>query len=103
VHTYFLQYTIFYLTGEQVFTYTYPRGILTKGGGMNPRERIQPIIQFYRQQKRMPSFRELATLWKVKSTNAVHKTILKLIEYEYLKKDRKTGALLPGRALTQFR
>ena len=70
---------------------------------MNPRERIQPIIQFYRRQKRMPSFRELATLWKVKSTNAVHKTILKLIEYEYLKKDQKTGVLLPGRALTQVR
>jgi len=70
---------------------------------MNPRERIQPIIRFYRQQKRMPSFRELATLWKVKSTNAVHKTILKLIEYGYLTKDRKTGELLPGRAFKHIR
>jgi repressor LexA len=70
---------------------------------MNPRERIQPIIQFYRRQKRMPSFRELAPLWKVKSTNAVHKTLLKLIEYGYLTKDRKTGELLPGRAFQQIR
>jgi SOS regulatory protein LexA len=51
----------------------------------------------------MPSFRELASLWNVKSTNAVHKISLRLIETDYLTKDRTTGALLPGRALTHVR
>jgi SOS regulatory protein LexA len=70
---------------------------------MNPRERIRPVLQFYRHHQRMPSFRELAALWHVKSTNAVHKISVKLIEHGYLTKDRKTGALLLGRGLTQVR
>lgn len=54
------------------------------------------IISFYKEHKRLPSYREIMKLLGFKSTNAVHKLINKMIEEGVLLKDR-VGKLAPSR------
>jgi len=49
----------------------------------------QKIGRFYRRQKRMPSFSEVATLFGYASKMAAHRLIEKLIKAGYLSKDKK--------------
>jgi repressor LexA len=60
-------------------------------------QRLQPLIQFYRRQKRMPSLRELARLWGFRSQNAADKLVRHFVARGFLAKDA-TGHLLPTRA-----
>lgn len=53
------------------------------------------IVQFYKTNKRLPSYREMLKLTGFKSTNAIHKMVSKLIERELLSKD-SSGKLIPG-------
>ena len=63
---------------------------------MDPIQRLQPLIQFYRRRRRMPSLRELARLWGFRSQNAADKLAHQLIELGFLTKDT-AGKLLPTR------
>jgi repressor LexA len=56
---------------------------------------IAKIITFYKQHKRMPSYAELAELYRFKSKQAAFRLAQKLIDRKILKKDTK-GYLLPG-------
>src|SRR5712691_8499420 len=69
---------------------------------MNPIQRLQPLIHFYRQRKRMPSLRELARLWGFRSHNAADKLARSLITRKFLAKDT-TGKLLPTRFFYEVR
>jgi repressor LexA len=69
---------------------------------MDPVQRLQPLIQFYRQCKRMPSVRELARLWGFRSQNAADKLARSLIARHFLAKDT-TGKLLPTRFFYEVR
>jgi repressor LexA len=69
---------------------------------MNPIQRLQPLIHFYRRRKRMPSLRELARLWGFRSHNAADKLARSLIVRKFLAKD-KTGKLLPTRFFYEVR
>jgi repressor LexA len=69
---------------------------------MNPIQRLQPLIQFYRRRKRMPSLRELARLWGFRSQNAADKLARHLVARGFLSKDA-TGHLLPTRFFSEVR
>ena len=56
------------------------------------------IYKFYHKNKRMPTFREIARITGLKSTNAVSKLIDKLVIQGIIKKDA-TGKLIPKRLL----
>lgn len=60
--------------------------------------RINALTDFYYSRGRMPSFSELSELWKLKSKNAVSKTVNKLEKLKVLGKDKK-GRIIP-RSLT---
>ncbi len=60
--------------------------------------RINALADFYYSRGRMPSFSELSELWKLKSKNAVSKTVNKLEKLKVLGKDKK-GRIIP-RSLT---
>ena len=51
---------------------------------------------FYHRNKRLPSFREMAELFKYKSTNAVHRLVQKLKNIGALEQDA-TGRLIPAK------
>jgi len=70
---------------------------------MEHHEQLQPVLTYYRRWKRLPSLRELADLWGFKAHESARKAVTQLIEQGYFIKDRKTGSLLPGRALTRVR
>ena len=70
---------------------------------MNPHARLQPIIQFYHQRRRMPSLRELAPLWGFQSKTAADKLCEKLLRLGVIAKDGKTGELLPTKTITGIR
>ncbi len=53
------------------------------------------IISFYKRNKRMPSYSEIATLYSFKSKNAAYNLVNKFIQKDVLEKDTK-GHLLPG-------
>src|SRR5215510_272907 len=69
---------------------------------MDPIQRLQPLIRFYRRHKRMPSLRELARLWGFRSQNAADKLARYLIARGFLAKDA-TGHLLPTRFFSEVR
>ncbi|MFH1170325.1 MAG: transcriptional repressor LexA [Candidatus Vogelbacteria bacterium] len=69
---------------------------------MNERERGDKILSFYRDKRRMPSYREMLKLFSFKSTNAVHKLIKKLITAGFLSRDG-SGHLVPGESWGQVR
>jgi SOS regulatory protein LexA len=58
---------------------------------------ISPIIAFWQTHKRMPSYTELARLFRYRSRNAACKLAAKLIAQNLLAKD-KAGKLLPTRS-----
>jgi repressor LexA len=53
------------------------------------------VLHFYKTEKRMPSFSELATILGVKSKNAVAKTVKHWLDERFVLKDG-SGRLLPG-------
>lgn len=63
---------------------------------------LPPIIRFYRARRRMPSLRELATLYGFRSQNAAAKVVAKLLTTGVVAKDR-TGRLLPTRHFAPLR
>jgi len=63
---------------------------------------LPPIIRFYRARRRMPSLRELATLYGFRSPNAAAKVVAKLLTTGVVAKDR-TGRLLPTRHFAPLR
>ena len=69
---------------------------------MENRLRVTALIQFYRQQHRMPSIREIQALFRFRSPRAAAKLVEKLIGLGTLSKD-DTGRLLPGRAFFGLR
>ena len=60
------------------------------------------IVTFYQKNKRMPSYREVATLAGYQSKNAAYKLIQKMIKSDLLEKD-ETGRILPGRMFGRLR
>ncbi len=52
------------------------------------------VIRFYKKFKRMPSFREIAEITGLKSTNAVSKLVDKMISLNIVEKDSR-GKLIP--------
>jgi len=80
------------LTGEHLFTYDYD---------MSQNVYVNKIHSFYRANRRMPTYRELAKLFGYKSTNAASKLVNKLIDLGILLKD-KTGKLLPANMLNEI-
>lgn len=53
------------------------------------------IVNFYKQNKRLPSYREMLKLTGFKSTNAIHQMVNKLADQELISKD-SSGKLIPG-------
>ena len=67
------------------------------------KEKIVNKLQgFYQNKKRMPSYSELGKLIGLKSKNAVHKLVLKLVEAGYINKD-KTGHIIPASLFNEIR
>ena len=61
----------------------------------NPlQEKLKILKNFYKKSKRLPSYSELLKLWQLASKNAVYKIMQKLIEQDFLQKD-KQGKLVP--------
>lgn len=54
------------------------------------------ILKFYRTHKRMPVYREIASLLGFKSTNAAYRLVNKLIDEGIVTKDKK-GKLIPNK------
>src|SRR5215475_10088315 len=69
---------------------------------MESTQRLPAIIQFYQQQKRMPSSRELQRLCGFKSHTAAEKLARRLVTLGLLAKDT-TGRLLPTRHFRETR
>lgn len=66
-------------------------------------EKITLKIQtFYKEKRRMPSFREIAELLSFKSKNAAVRVVDKLLEAGVVEKD-EAGKLLPGRAFREVK
>ena len=63
---------------------------------------IQQIQMFYRQHRRMPSYREIAAVTGLRSTNAVFKVVHKMIQQGLLAKDAR-GRLIPKQLLSELR
>ncbi|MBC7334044.1 MAG: repressor LexA, partial [Actinobacteria bacterium] len=57
---------------------------------------IELIKEFYFENKRMPSYSEIASLFRWRSKNAVYKFIKKMESLGVIEKDKK-GRLLPGK------
>lgn len=55
----------------------------------------EKLHTFYRRHRRLPSYRELLTLWNYRSTNAVYRRVQKLIEEGVLSRD-SDGKLAPA-------
>ena len=66
------------------------------------RTRATAFVQFYRQHHRMPSVREIQSLFRFRSPRAAAKLIEKLVGLDMLTKDH-TGRLLPGRSFFALR
>lgn len=58
------------------------------------------IMSFYREQKRMPSYREIAELMGYASKNAAFELVAKLIEAGFIQKDH-SGKLIPTHFFTE--
>ena len=63
---------------------------------------VQQIHAFYRQRKRMPSYREIGAVTGLRSTNAVFKVVHKMIQQGFLAKDAR-GRLIPKQLLSEVR
>lgn len=69
---------------------------------MNGDHKKQKLITFFQEQKRMPSFSELALLLEVKSKNAVSKFIKNLVGEGFIGQDEQ-GRLIPGKLFSGIR
>jgi SOS regulatory protein LexA len=79
------------LTGERLFTYN------------NTMDKYKnQISQFYRKNKRMPSYQEMMDIFGYASKNSVYKLVKKLSEAGFLTQD-KNGRLLPHRLFGDIR
>jgi SOS regulatory protein LexA len=63
---------------------------------------VQQIQTFYRQHHRMPSYREIAAVTGLRSTNAVFKVVNKMIQQGLITKDAR-GRLIPKQLLSDLR
>jgi repressor LexA len=63
---------------------------------------IQQIQTFYQQHHRMPSYREIAAVTGLRSTNAAFKVVNKMIQQGLLAKDAR-GRLIPKQLLSDLR
>ena len=63
---------------------------------------VQQIQTFYRQHRRMPSYREIGAGTGLRSTNAVFKVVHKMIQQGLLAKDAR-GRLIPKQLLSDLR
>jgi SOS regulatory protein LexA len=63
---------------------------------------VQQIQTFYRQHRRMPSYREIGAVTGLRSTNAVFKVVHKMIQQGLLAKDAR-GRLIPKHLLRELR
>jgi SOS regulatory protein LexA len=63
---------------------------------------VQQIQTFYRQHHRMPSYREIAAVTGLRSTNAVFKVVNKMIQQGLLTKHAR-GRLIPKQLLSDLR
>jgi SOS regulatory protein LexA len=63
---------------------------------------IQQIQTFYQQHHRMPSYREIAAVTGLHSTNAVFKLVRKMIQQGLIAKDAR-GRLIPKQLLRELR
>jgi repressor LexA len=61
----------------------------------------EKIISFYKEERRMPGYKEIMALLGFKSKNAVYKLINKLVEEGVVKKDSQ-GKLTPGRSWNEI-
>lgn len=59
-------------------------------------EQKNKLIRFYRENKRMPGYKEIMDLFGFKSKNSVHKLLNRLIEEGVVSKDSK-GKIIPER------
>ncbi len=57
--------------------------------------------KFYKSKRRLPSYREFMALSGLKSTNAVHKIVAKLVDEGFLRRD-DGGRLAPGRRFLEL-
>lgn len=63
---------------------------------------FQSIINFYHQNRRLPSYQEILELTGLKSKNAVFKLINKMMQQKLVAKDEK-GKLIPKKIIGQVR
>lgn len=63
-------------------------------------EYLENLRSFYKQNKRLPSYSEMLSLFGLASKNAIHKIILKLVEAGYL--DKVGGKLAPANSFFQI-
>lgn len=56
---------------------------------------LSRIKHFYRKERRMPTFREMASLFGFQSKHAVARVVDRLVKQKFIKKD-ESGHLLPG-------
>ena len=81
-----------FLTGERSFTYT-----------VCMHDRTVSIVRdFYTTHRRLPTYREILTLFRYKSTNAAHKLMNRLVAARLVERDRK-GKLVPTAFFTGMR
>lgn len=66
------------------------------------KERVNHILNFYHENRRMPTYSEIAQMFRWRSKNAVFKFIEKLIRLNILEKDQK-GKLIPKSILNPLK
>ncbi len=67
---------------------------------MNLNNKKNKIINFYRANKRMPSYREMMDLFNYNSKNSVYKLVKKLVNQNFVSQDSQ-GRLLPNKLYGQ--
>jgi len=82
------------LTGVRTFTYN--------DYMINKDTKKKRLLSFYEEQRRMPSFSELASIWGVKSKNAVAKLVKQLALEDFVTQD-ENGRLVPGKLFSGIR
>lgn len=62
---------------------------------------ISSVQKFFQKNKRLPSYREMLSLFGFRSTNAVHRVVEKLVAEKFLIKD-SAGKLIPGKKFREL-
>lgn len=66
------------------------------------KDHTEKILAFYRKNKRMPTYSELAFITRYKSKGAVRYYVEKLIRDGFLAKDKSNGRLIPGNKIEEW-